>query len=664
MIGALGQVGVLAALAGAILLVFEGLRGVDARPEGFRRGTRALVGGAVGAMLALELGLLSDDFSIAYIANNSATTTPLVFKVASAWAALEGSIVLWGLVLAGFTWLVHRSYAHRPDRLAEGALAVLGAVAVFFFGVMATIANPFEVCTQIAGASCVASSPWPWASAVAVADGLGPNPLLQNHLLMAVHPPMLYIGYVGLTVPYAYAMSALVLRQPGIEWARRTKHWTLITWTFLTLGILLGAWWSYEVLGWGGYWAWDPVENASLLPWLAATAFIHSSFVQMRRGMLQAWNFVLVISAFSLTILGTFLTRSGTIASVHSFTQSAIGPALLAFLAVVLVASFAVFALRADHVAQSPRLESLFSREGAFLANNLLLTVIAFVVLAGTLFPLFVEAFGDQTVGISRPFFDRFTVPLGLTLILAMGVGPLMPYRVARPAVVWERLRSPVRWGLAAGAAAVLGGLREAWPIITITLAGFVASAIVRHLIVSARKTVGSRHDRLGPAIVGVLRSDHGFWGGQIAHLGVLILAVGIATTGGLSATTTVLLERGESASLAGYDFTYRAGFSRQEPNRDVLGARIEVQREGDFVAIVEPRANVYATQRVPTPGVLSRPSGDLYFTIIRIGGDAVTMDVWWFPYQWMVWLGGLVVVLGGAWSTVMRAATRERVHA
>ncbi|MDH3308102.1 MAG: cytochrome c biogenesis protein CcsA, partial [Acidimicrobiia bacterium] len=373
---ALGDLGVLVALVGATLLVVEGLRGARPEPARYRRGALALLSGSVVAMLALELALLTDDFSMAYVANHSATTTPFVFKVASAWAALEGSIVLWGLVLATFTWLVYRRFAAGPDRLGAGALAVMGAVALFFFGLMLTVANPFEVCIQTAGASCLASSPWPWSAAVAIADGLGPNPLLQNHILMAIHPPVLYAGYVGLTVPYAFAMSALVLREPGVEWARRTKHWTLITWSFLSLGILLGMWWSYEVLGWGGYWAWDPVENASILPWLAATAFIHSSFVQIRRGMLQAWNFVLVISAFSLTILGTFLTRSGTIASVHSFTQSAIGPLLLAFLAVVLVASFSLFALRSNLVAQSPRLESLSSREGAFLANNLLLTVI------------------------------------------------------------------------------------------------------------------------------------------------------------------------------------------------------------------------------------------------------------------------------------------------
>ena len=367
----LGTVGVLVATVGSILTaaagfgVLAGLR----RDRWLQLGLRLLLWGAVVAMVALELGLLTDDFSIAYLANHHASTTPLLFTIASAWGALEGSIVLWGLVLAGFTYIAGR---RANDDLDAVAMGYLGLISLFFFGMMLTISNPFEVCTQAAasGVGCVDSSPFPWAQINVPAEGRGPNPLLQNHILMAVHPPMLYVGYVGLAIPYAFAMAALSLKSTGIEWARRTRRWTMVAWAFLTVGIVLGGWWSYEVLGWGGYWAWDPVENASFLPWLTATAFIHSSLVQMRRGMLQSWNLVLVISTFALTILGTFLTRSGAVLSVHSFTQSAVGPVLLVFLGLVLIGSFSLFAARSHLVAQSPRLESLVSREGAFLVNS------------------------------------------------------------------------------------------------------------------------------------------------------------------------------------------------------------------------------------------------------------------------------------------------------
>ncbi len=662
---ALGELGILSALVGATWLVVAARGEVKGAVGRVARPVVVLVGGAAVTMLALQLALLADDFSIAYVINNSRSTTPLVFKVSSAWAALEGSIVLWGLVLAGFTLMVFRQHRRNPDPLGAGALMVLGGVALFFFGMMATIANPFELCTQAIGASCVDSTPVPWADAIVVADGRGPNPLLQNHLLMAIHPPVLYVGYVGLTVPFAFAISALALAQPGIAWARRTKAWTLAAWSFLTVGILLGGWWSYEVLGWGGYWAWDPVENASFLPWLAATAFIHSSFVQMRRGMLQAWNFVLIIGAFSLTILGTFLTRSGAIASVHSFTQSSIGPVLLGFLALVLIGSFGLFARRAHVVAQSPRLESLMSREGAFLANNLLLTVFGAVVLIGTLFPLFVEAFTGDTVGVGRPFFDRFAVPLSFALLLAMGTGPLMPYRIARASIVWERIRVPLRLALGVGAALVILGLREAWPLLSIVAASYVIAAIGAHLLRLSRAGATKRDESLGSSALRVIRSDAGFWGGQLSHIGVAVLAIGIAGSSGLASTHTVSLEPGQRGEFAGYEFTYVRPFTSQDDHRVVTGASIEVARGETGLGIVRPRVNEFQgqAQAVPTPGVLSRVSGDLYFTIIAIDGTGVTLDVWWFPLQWMVWLGGLIAGLGGMWSTVMRRAGAQRVE-
>ena len=647
MTAAVGFGAIVVALASAAALVVQGARaqwadGVDGTAT--RLPVLGLVGGAVLAMVALEVALLTDDFSIEYVARNSSIGTPTIFKVASAWAALEGSIVLWGLVLAGFTFFVWRSVT-PDDRLGAGALAVMGVVAVFFFGLMATVANPFTT---------VAAAP---------ADGFGANPLLQNHILMAVHPPMLYLGFVGLTTPFAFGVSAMAIAEEGPAWLERTRRWTVVAWAFLTAGIVLGGLWSYEVLGWGGYWAWDPVENASLVPWLLATAFIHSAVVQRRRGMLQAWNLALVIAAFASTILGTFLTRSGVIASVHSFTQSEVGPALLGFFGVVVVASFALFALRAHLVASSPRLESLSSREGAFLANNLLLTLFAFVVLVGTLYPILVEAFSGDEVSVGRPFFDRAATPLGFALLLAMGVGPVAPYRVARASVLWERLRTPVRLALVTGAAVVLSGVRRPSVIVAVVLAAFVIAGIGRHLVVQAgRAAAGS--ERSGPSAAWrLVRRDPGYWGGQLSHVGVAVLVVGITVSGAFGVEREIPLEPGGSATFEGYTLTYLGPFQQEEPNRTVIGAGIEVARDGRVLEVLEPRLNQYPNQvqAVPTPAVRTGLTEDLYLSLARIDQSGVVIDAFHYPLILLVWIGGFLAAAGAAWSVLVRRPGRDR---
>ena len=663
----LGTASVLVALCAAIALAVQGWR-TAARAGGpggisLRTPVVVLVVASVASLLVLEGALLGDDFSLEYVANHHAEATPLLYTVASAWGALEGSIVLWGVVLAGATWLVWRGYVREPDRLGAGALAVMGLVATFFFGLMATVADPFRVCVEAGASSCLAASPFPWAAAVAPPDGAGPNPLLQNHPLMAVHPPMLYLGYVGLTVPFAFAMSALALGQGGSTWLHRSRTSTLVAWSFLTVGITLGGLWAYEVLSWGGYWAWDPVENASLLPWLMATAFLHSAVVQERRGMLQAWNFVLVIAAFSLTILGTFLTRSGVVASVHSFTQSAIGPVLLGFLVVVLTASLGLFAARAHLVASAPRLESLASREGAFLLNNLLLSVFALVVLVGTLYPLLVEAFTGAEVGVGAPFFNRLTVPLAFALLLVMGIGPVTPWRLARGDVVWRRVRTPMRIALAAGALLVLIGSSNGWVVGAVMLATFVASSIVRHLWVTSR----ARASKLGlpqrRAAVDVIAGDPGYWGGQLSHIGVALAAVGLAAAANLATHSEVDLTPGDTVSFAGYELTYVSPFLRNEPNRTVTGATIAVERAGEVVTELEPRINEYpgAGAGIVTPAVHSSLGGDLYLTLTRIDPAGITMELDTTPVVWLIWLGGLVAAIGGAFSSVVRRLTRRQ---
>jgi cytochrome c-type biogenesis protein CcmF len=643
-----GYGGVLLALASAVAL---GVLGVLAfltperdRRDDLRWAVWGLLLGSGLAMLALEVALIGNDFSIEYVADNHSRDTPLLFTIASAWAALEGSIVLWGLVLAGFTFAVYRSI-DGADRIGAGALAVMGAVAVFFFGLMATSANPFVTLDVIPP------------------DGVGANPLLQNHILMAIHPPMLYLGYVGMTVPFAFAISALAAGDGSTSWLERTRRWSLIAWTFLTLGIALGGWWSYEVLGWGGYWAWDPVENASFLPWLVATAFIHSAVVQRRRGMLQAWNVALVISAFALTILGTFLTRSGVVASVHSFTQSAVGPALLGFLVVVLIGSFGLFAWRAHLVSSTPRLDSLASREGVFLLNNLLLAVFAFVILIGTIYPMILEAFTGDRVSVGPPWFDRSAIPISLVLLLAMGLGPLTPYRYARPELMWQRLRGPLQAAAITTAASALLGVHA----ITVLLTVFLAALIVAGIAALAHERASKAESSYPIAFGRLFTKDPGFWGGMVAHIGVALVAVAIAFSGSFEVRETITFDVGDSADFDGYTLTYEGPTLRDEPNRQVIGALFTLSRGDDVLGALEPRLNQYENQvqAIPTPSVRWGLREDVYLSLVRIesGTARATIDAFRFPLIWMLWAGTLVIFAGGTWAYAVSRRRRTIVE-
>lgn len=663
MLAFLGTTGLAVALLGAVLLVWRGTIGARTGNTVDLRGpSRLLLAGSVVAMGTMELALLTDDFSLAYVANHHSSATPFPFDVATAWAALEGSILLWGLVLAGFTWFMARRYQQSPDGLGAAALAVMGGVAIFFVGLMLTIANPLEVCVEAAQNRCLASSPWPFSTVDAPVDGPGPNPLLQNNILMAIHPPMLYLGYVGLTVPFAYAIGALAVAVPGPEWLRRSHRATLVAWSFLTFGIVLGGWWAYEVLSWGGYWAWDPVENASLMPWLVATAFLHSAIVQQRRNMLQAWNFILVISAFSLTILGTFLTRSGTISSVHSFTQSAIGPALLGFLVIVLVGSFTLFSARSDLVASSPRIDTLVSREGTFLLNNLLLSVYAFVVLIGTTYPLILEAFTGTQVGVGEPFYNRIAVPLSFALLLAMGFGPIVPWGSPDPAVIWRRIRMPLLLAAAAGLLTAVVVTRIGWVVLAVSLGVFVIATILGFLLELANRRVAKLDVTRKEAMTTVITGDTPFWAGQLSHVGVVLMALGIAFSANLGTHASHEMEPGDTVVFSGYTITYESPFQQQHPNKLTRGARLSVVKGDRFIGELAPAANHFGGDPtgISTPDVLSRPGGDLYATLLNLDSVSATITFDTSPVIWLIWLGGLVATGGGFWAMSARRAERR----
>jgi len=621
---ALGTAGVtlgfIACIAGAVTMVV-GLRGD--RPALIRTGRSyafLALGGALLATFAMERALITRDFSLAFVAENGSTRTPALFNVATMWAALEGSILLWALILAGYTALIAHKFRRRlEDPLVGWALLTMLAVGVFFFGLMLGPANPFETI-----------SPVPL-------EGPGPNPLLQNHILMAFHPPMLYLGYVGFTVPFAFAVAALVTGRVGEGWLLATRRWTLFAWGFLTFGIVLGAWWSYEVLGWGGYWAWDPVENASILPWLTGTAYLHSVMVQERRGMLRVWNLSLLCATFALTILGTFLTRSGVIDSVHAFTESAVGPWLLGFFAVIVAVTVGLIGWRGDRLRAPGSIDSPVSREGSFLANNVLFAAFAFVVLLGTVFPLVVEAVNGEQLSVGVPYFNRMTMPIGLLILFLMAIAPVLPWRKASQELLRVRLFWPAIAATVTVVGTVLAGARGLAPTLAFGLAAFAGGAALRQIVLAARRQ-GWR------GLVG--RTN----GGMIVHLGVVLIAVALAASQSYSSEMELRLDEGEMATVAGHTLVYEGLETSEDPEKTTIAALIRV----DGGKVYRPAVNEYlfGGQTIGTPSVSTGLREDVYLALLDVPeseDDPVVIRVVVQPLVTWLWIGGGVMAAGTA---------------
>jgi cytochrome c-type biogenesis protein CcmF len=624
----LGTLAVTVGLAAAVLGMVSLAVGLRRRDERLLRGGRVyayvVLAAALGAFVVMERALLSHDFSLEYVAGNNSRATPTIYTFASLWGALEGSIILWALVLAGYTTAVVVRFRDRgSDPLVAWATLTLLAVAAFFFALMLGPANPFHVL-----------DPSPL-------DGNGPNPLLQDHPLMAIHPPMLYLGYVGFTVPFAFCIAALVTGRVGEGWLAATRRWTLVAWGFLTAGIVLGSWWSYEVLGWGGFWAWDPVENASFLPWLTGTAYIHSVMVQERRGMLRVWNLSLLLATFSLTILGTFLTRSGVLDSVHSFTESGIGQWLLTFFGLIVVVCLGLIAWRGDRLRSPGRIDSPLSREGAFMANNVLFAAFAFVVLLGTVFPLVYEALSGEQVTVGRPYFDRMTMPIGIALLFLMAVAPVLPWRKASTQLLRHRLLWPAWGGAGALVVAVLVGARGLAPLLAFGLAGFAAGSAVRQVVLAGRAARRNGGSPLG-AVVG--RAN----GGMIVHLGVLVVAVAFTAASSYSHSDELRLEPGETGRVAGHSITYLRTVTEESDRKTTTKALVRVDGGQVFAPALSRYPN--GSQTIPTPSVDVGLREDVYLSFIdpptSAGGSAVIGVVVEPLVSWL-WLGGLLMAVG-----------------
>ena len=596
----------------------------------------------------LEIALFLDDFSLNYIANYSASSTPPLYKFASLWGSLDGSILLWNLVLSFYFYLYIKIYK-KNNELYD--IKIFSLIIIFFNGFTIFSSSPFAGCIQLASVGCADFTLLPFQNLVESLSGRGPNPLLQNHPLMAIHPPILYIGYVGLVLPFVIATSELINKNKNEEWIKIAEKSTYMPWVFLTAGISLGAAWSYEVLGWGGYWAWDPVENASFLPWLAATAYLHSTIVQERKKILKVWTLSLVLSAFLLTILGTFMTRSGVFNSVHSFTQSSIGPTFLVFLGIVLIFSVGLLAGRSHLLESEGRVGSLLSRESAFLLNNLVFAVFTFTVLLGTVFPLLTEAFKGVRVSVGEPYFNKMAVPLGLLLVFLMGVGPVLPWGQPRLDVLLKRFLLPFAVGVLAVVGGLLFGLDDVLVLLTFLLVGFATTTSFIEMFGPALTRSRERQESYWPVFWRMFRAGRRRYGGHIVHLAVFMMVTAIALSQSYKTSIEASLKQGESMQINNYTITYKTTEGRQEPHRFSVGALVDVFKDDVRIGEMEPKLNYYQTQREPigTPAVKTMASEDLYLSLLSFEKDRsrVAIKAYVLPMVVWIWVTIPLFVLG-----------------
>jgi cytochrome c-type biogenesis protein CcmF len=603
-----------------------------------RRAMYAAFALAAVASLAMVTLLLTHDFSVQYVVRNNATTTPPFYSVISLWAALQGSILFWTLLATGWAALVLYRFRTRAPALMPWVGITLAIGAAFFFAVMTWPGDPFLRITPVA------------------TEGSGPNALLQNHPFMGLHPPLLYLGYTGLAVPFAFGVAALVTGRTDEEWLGIVRRWTLVPWIFLTAGIVAGAWWSYEVLGWGGYWAWDPVENAALLPWLTATAFIHSSMVAERRGTLRVWSHLLVVLTFWLTLFGTFMTRSGVVASVHSFTSSSIGGWFLGALVVTLAAGLSLIVWRLPMLGDRRAAGQPVSRESAFLFNNVLFLAISATDLICTLYPLAVEAISGDKVSVGAPWFNRVGAPAFVALLFLMGIGPALPWGGASWRTIRDRFAVPVLAGLAGIGLAALLGMRLVAPLAAVGFALFVLVVMGDEVVRGARARGRARGERGPAAAWQLVTHNRRRYGGYVVHAGICVMAVAIAVSSTLGTDVTATLRPGEELSIGAYRLHHDRVVVRQLPDDPrVRETRAELTLSGPQSGPVITALRDYPSSTTPvaTPSVRSALGEDFYVTLIGYDpmSGSITVHVFVNPLVGWIWIGGAIVALGAVFA-------------
>jgi cytochrome c-type biogenesis protein CcmF len=584
----------------------------------------------------LIYAIIAGDYRLAYVWETSNKTMPLQYKFAAWWGGQAGSLLFWSWLLATYSAIVTFQNRKKFREMMPWVIAVLMSTQVFFLVLNNFVANPYNLFAAGKGV-------------IEMADGKGLNPLLQ-YWTMVIHPPMLYLGYVGFIVPFAFAMGSLVVKQPGEEWIKTTRRWTLVTWMFQSTGIVLGQAWAYAVLGWGGYWAWDPVENASLLPWLSATAFLHSVMMQEKKGMMKVWNMVLVSTTFFLCIFGTFLTRSGVVQSVHAFAESPIGHYFVTFLAIGIALTVFLILSRLDFLKSEAALESVLSRESSFLFNNLVLLASCFAILWGTLFPVITEALMNEKISVDKPFFDRVNIPIALFLLLLTGIGPLIAWRKSS----FESLKKAFRWptivGVAVAAGLIALGMRHPYALMSFGLCAFVTTTISLEFWKGARAIAAKSKQNLLSAMVELTHRNTRRYGGYLVHIGIVVMFVGY-TGAAFNQDKTFELSQGQSAQLGAYEMTL-SGYEEGEESGNYRWDRISIDlaKNGQHLSVEKPERRFYIASETPTTQVALRRrlSEDVYINFAGTGeGDRVVIQAYVFPLVTWIWLGFLVVLFG-----------------
>lgn len=644
-LGGLGKPSLLVALGFALLgMVLCTLGAVRRRKDLADSGQLALYavfGFVAVAALSLVTALFAHDFSFEYVARYSSRSLAGPYTVSSLWGGMEGSLLFWTLLLSGFTALALKKAPVKDARLIAWAGAVLGGIALFFLGLLVSPADPFTKLAEVP------------------VDGQGLNPLLQSPGMM-IHPPLLYTGFVGFSIPFAFAVAALLSGRLNDPWFTTTRRWTLFAWSALSIGIVLGGAWAYTELGWGGYWAWDPVENASFLPWLTATAYVHSVVIQEKRRMLKVWNISLILLTYVLAVFGTFLTRSGILSSIHTFTEGATGKWFLPFLAAMLIGAFGIVAFRLNSLRSENRLDSLLSRESAFLANNVLFLAAAFTVLWGTIYPIIHEALTGVRLSIGPPFFNRVFIPIALAIIALTGIGPLISWRQMSKGAFLRLVKVPLIAGVVVTALLGLFGVRSIGAMLAFSLAAFTATAVVSEFIRGSR--VHRKRDHLGwsAALTKTILRNRRRYGGYVVHLGVVLIVIGFAGAA-FKVERQAELQLGESMVVGDYTLTFDGIEPSQTDEKQINTVNVDVSRDGEGVATMSPQRNLHLAQNQTQSEVAIRttPVEDLYLVVTSIDPDGdVVLRAFVNPLTWWIWMGAAVMAIG--MSVILSGGTPE----
>ncbi len=633
-LGGLGRPALAAAflfvLAGIALSLYGAARERSSFTEAGRRALSAAAGFVAVATAALVSALFAHDFSFEYVTNYSSRALSRGYTMAALWGGMEGSLLFWTALLSGFAAVALKTTRSRSASLRGWAAAVLGGVTAFFLLILLVPANPFRVLAEVP------------------ADGNGLNPLLQSPGML-IHPPLLYTGFVAFSVPFAFGMAALATKRLDEVWLKQTRRWTLFAWSALSIGIVLGGAWAYTELGWGGYWAWDPVENASFMPWLTATAYLHSVVIQEKRRMFKVWNLSLILMTYVLAVFGTFLTRSGILSSIHTFTEGPIGKWFLPFLALMLVGGLGLIGARLDSLKSKNRLDSLLSRESAFLANNVLFLAAAFAVLWGTIYPIIAEALTGVRLAVGPPFFNAVFIPIGLALIGLTGLGPLIAWRRMNKRALFKMIRIPLVLGAIAAILPAMAGVRSPGALLAFGLCAFTATAIVAEFIRGSR--VHRSRDGVGwaGALGRALLRNRRRYGGYVVHLGVVLIVLGFAGSA-FRVERQQHLPQGGSMKVGDYTLRYEELVRGDTAEKEIAQVNIAAIDEDGSMHALEPQRNLHKVQQQfqSEVAIHSSPIEDLYVVVTAIDPDGdASVRAFVNPLTWWIWAGAAVMALG-----------------